>query len=464
MATTTTATPIQTFPKIPQVQSDHARFKVIWEDEMKAFNKYVHHKHVFALLLFWENTDGWSDMQTEEEVDRLADVLQNVYNFQVVKTMFRPTGQRVQAQMNKYLSDFVHEYDHLEDTLLIVYYAGHGWALPGGRGDLQLAGHTELNMSKEDKKRLSIHWNKSEHNIQHTDGDVLVILDCCESGTLNHRGLPRGRKFELLAACGHDKTTSFPGKNSFTSALIWALQELAKEDPPSPFSTCKLRLKIAEEAPYFSEIEDQSPLLYPREPSSDRFTSDEHIMIEILKQSADGRDEVLGISRQDDNQVGDYADFRLHFTGCFSEAELRKAAREMKGIIKSNEMPLRSISYLKRGNALREFATTWLERTRRKSSASPQTPLTPGTRLEVPQSNSHSIAPASYSDSSKVTPFQSRRLSASTLNDEESPLLPTRKGDILPFHNQSGVRYHLRELFKCVRLYFSGWLWRSRSS
>lgn len=42
--------------------------------------------------------------------------------------------------MNKYLVDFVHEHDHLDDTLLIVYYAGHGWALPGGRGELHLAG------------------------------------------------------------------------------------------------------------------------------------------------------------------------------------------------------------------------------------------------------------------------------------------------------------------------------------
>lgn len=42
--------------------------------------------------------------------------------------------------MNKYLSDFIHEFGHEDDTMLIIYYAGHGWALPGGRGELQLAG------------------------------------------------------------------------------------------------------------------------------------------------------------------------------------------------------------------------------------------------------------------------------------------------------------------------------------
>lgn len=41
--------------------------------------------------------------------------------------------------MNYYLAEFIHEFDK-DDTLLIVYYAGHGWALPGGRGELVLAG------------------------------------------------------------------------------------------------------------------------------------------------------------------------------------------------------------------------------------------------------------------------------------------------------------------------------------
>ena len=42
--------------------------------------------------------------------------------------------------MDKYLAEFIDEFDSPEDTLLIIYYAGHGWALPGGRGQLQLAG------------------------------------------------------------------------------------------------------------------------------------------------------------------------------------------------------------------------------------------------------------------------------------------------------------------------------------
>lgn len=52
----------------PAAQSEQAELKVLWEDEMKAVNKYVHYKNVFALLLFWENKPGWTDMSTEKEV------------------------------------------------------------------------------------------------------------------------------------------------------------------------------------------------------------------------------------------------------------------------------------------------------------------------------------------------------------------------------------------------------------
>lgn len=68
MAITPPPTPIVTSTGTQPIQSEDAKLKVAWEDEMKAVNKYVRHKHVVALLLFWENTEGWSDMHTEEEV------------------------------------------------------------------------------------------------------------------------------------------------------------------------------------------------------------------------------------------------------------------------------------------------------------------------------------------------------------------------------------------------------------
>lgn len=138
----------------------------------------------------------------------------------------------------------------------------------------------------------------------------------------------------------------------------------------------------------------------------------------------------------------------------------------MKSIIKGNALPLRGIGYLKKGNAgdaLRQSAIAWLERVRRKSSASPLTPNTPSAMLEVPQPNFHGMA-LPNSNTSTVVPSRPRRLSASTLNDEESPLLSIKKGNVLPFHHHSGVRHHLRELVKCVWMCCFGWLWKSKSA
>lgn len=67
------------------------------------------------------------------------------------------------------------------------------------------------------------------------------------------------RTFEYIAATQHDKTTRVPGKDSFTSALIWALKELK---PKGRFTTVELLGKI-KNAPYFPR--DQEPVLRERE-------------------------------------------------------------------------------------------------------------------------------------------------------------------------------------------------------
>lgn len=50
------------------MQAQNAMLSVVWEDEMKSVNKYVLHRHVVALLLYWDIKEGWTDMNTEEEV------------------------------------------------------------------------------------------------------------------------------------------------------------------------------------------------------------------------------------------------------------------------------------------------------------------------------------------------------------------------------------------------------------
>ena len=70
------------------------------------------------------------------------------------------------------------------------------------------------------------------------------------------------RSFEYLAATQEMGVTMRPGKDSFTRALIYALEALVEERPGSRFTTVELLNKI-KDAPHFPE--DQNPMLSDRE-------------------------------------------------------------------------------------------------------------------------------------------------------------------------------------------------------
>jgi hypothetical protein len=63
------------------------------------------------------------DLNTGEEVDTLKGVFRNIFRYTVVKKQLVSGKQYPQIQVQKILVDFVYEFD--ENTLLIVYYAGH---------------------------------------------------------------------------------------------------------------------------------------------------------------------------------------------------------------------------------------------------------------------------------------------------------------------------------------------------
>lgn len=109
-----------------------------------------------------------------------------------------------------------------------------------------------------------VQWNIAEAPLQRTQADVFEILDCCYAGDLGRtRGLST-RCFEFLAATSSGSTTCVPGPKSFTSGLIWALQELAKKRPR--FTTSELANKIRERHEFPS---DQVPVLFERNATSE---------------------------------------------------------------------------------------------------------------------------------------------------------------------------------------------------
>jgi hypothetical protein len=60
------------------------------------------------------------------QVRDLQEVFKKCYGFTVVPHIL-DSSKNPQKDLNFYLSSFVHEYD-AEGTLLILYYAGHGWS------------------------------------------------------------------------------------------------------------------------------------------------------------------------------------------------------------------------------------------------------------------------------------------------------------------------------------------------
>ena len=71
-------------------------------------------------------------------MDNLNKVFQEIYKYQTVqKVLERHKRKTAQSQVNRHLAEFVDEYDDTE-TLLIIYYAGHG--RPGEPGILHLTG------------------------------------------------------------------------------------------------------------------------------------------------------------------------------------------------------------------------------------------------------------------------------------------------------------------------------------
>jgi len=123
----------------------------------------------------------------------------------------------------------------------------------------------------------------------------LLIFDCCFAGNLAPAIQGRGRmwptrSFEYLAACPYNKLTHPPGRKSFTTALIWALETLLENR--GRFTTHELQQKIMKEAPHFPrdqvvEVQERgqpcdqrlvlAPLNDPSDSEDGSAASDRHI-------------------------------------------------------------------------------------------------------------------------------------------------------------------------------------------
>jgi hypothetical protein len=254
-------------------------------------------------------------------------------------------------------------------------------------------------------------------------------------------------------ACAKDETTRKPGPGSFTSALIWALNELGKK---GGFDSAELRQKIIEAEGF---PKDQHPDLFDRvQPNS------EHVWIASPAAPKDLLETARGKYREDLALATECLDVRLYFNR-LDDTEICRTAAALNRISRDSECGLtsRRIS-LKRKFSLRqkaeEVANHWLNVSLRKrprtlsaTSLGPSdddsvsgTPFANGGQSPatgtVPSPDGNLVAPLVFTTATTESAFV-------TANDENEPLL-----GVLDHESESsclGTRYHFRLLLLSIK-------------
>jgi hypothetical protein len=213
----------------------------------------IRYTTVYVLLLCWDDEDPRLPVSTE--IEDLDDMFANMYHFEV--EIWKIPSEGSHKKLNRKILDFVELGDDSKDDLKIVYYGGHGmlannrqssWAryetlsLPMGismawllcyiSGLLKLTMYSRPNAN--DPSFRTVKWSGIQHALEDADSDVLLLLDCCASGTAN-TDVGHGVT-ELIAACGFNTSANPVGPDSFTRALLTELS-LLRNCPPFTVGT-----------------------------------------------------------------------------------------------------------------------------------------------------------------------------------------------------------------------------------
>ena len=209
-----------------QNDSDDSTYRKTWNigRSKGKLGKCPDYKRVHALLLYWDKSCG--DLHTEKEVNALKDVLETRFRYHTtqIPLMDARNGKKLQTRLNSEVASFIDVHDG-SDTLLIIYYAGHG-KHGTNYGHLDLVGFARspqiLTTSADQYSETSVNdqkngvvyrdrvvkWNRTEALLKDATADVLEIFDwyyqvvfyiecadfqcSCYAGTLSlTRGDPR---------------------------------------------------------------------------------------------------------------------------------------------------------------------------------------------------------------------------------------------------------------------------------
>ncbi|KAH6605491.1 hypothetical protein Trco_004644 [Trichoderma cornu-damae] len=172
------------------------------------------HSDVSVLLLSWEE-----DRTVDEDVAAVEQVMQKQYGFNTQRWQI-PTVPNPSIKLGVQMASFLE--NARPNHLLIIYYAGHGYA--GSDGQLYWACN-----AREDAAKLK--WDGVRCLFEDAQSDILLLLDTCadpEPAAAGSHGVK-----QAIAACSPEHNVrEDPGQRSFTSNLVEALHKLSGGQQP----------------------------------------------------------------------------------------------------------------------------------------------------------------------------------------------------------------------------------------
>ena len=94
--------------------------KEFYQHSQRFFSERVEYTAVTALLLYWKK----NDINPERELDAIRELFQTDFGF--TSLTFPIPSQSAQLELNREITAFVARCSNRVDTLILIYYAGHG--------------------------------------------------------------------------------------------------------------------------------------------------------------------------------------------------------------------------------------------------------------------------------------------------------------------------------------------------
>ncbi|KAG0645504.1 hypothetical protein D0Z07_8738 [Hyphodiscus hymeniophilus] len=211
-------------PSIDQVAADiNYAVQAVWPKRHE-----IRYSKAQVLLLSWED----DDLGVKEEIIDLRHVFENFYRFDVEE--HKIPSEKPDKNVKRKVLEFLNKDG--DDTLLVVYYAGHARSgEQSNEGSIWFAHRADPSVAVPSGGIQSL--------FEEADADALLLYDCCHSASVPtcKLQLGKGGVTEVIAACGYETFAPEVDEHSFTKALT---ETLAKASTELPFSVGELHSRI----------------------------------------------------------------------------------------------------------------------------------------------------------------------------------------------------------------------------